>query len=92
MIPVKVLAVRYLANAAPALCRQLGAPEGYPSLGLLTTDCDDVGAVKAATDAGAAAAEKVGELISVHVIARPHVEVDSILPKGRPSQTPNAGK
>ena len=41
MIPVKVLAVRYLANAAPALCRQLGAPEGYPSLGLLTTDCDD---------------------------------------------------
>ena len=52
----------------------------------------DVGAVKAATDAGAAAAEKVGELISVHVIARPHVEVDSILPKGRPSQTPNAGK
>ncbi len=41
----------------------------------------DVGAVKAATDAGAAAAEKVGELISVHVIARPHVEVDNILPK-----------
>ena len=35
----------------------------------------DVGAVKAATDAGAAAAEKVGELISVHVIARPHAEV-----------------
>ena len=49
-------------------------------------------AVKAAPDAGASAAEKVGELISVHVIARPHVEVDSILPKGRPSQTPNAGK
>lgn len=43
----------------------------------------DVGAVKAATDAGAAAAEKVGELISVHVIARPHVEVDNILPKPR---------
>ena len=43
----------------------------------------DVGAVKAATDAGAAAAEKVGELISVHVIARPHVEVDNILPKGK---------
>ena len=42
----------------------------------------DVGAVKAATDAGAAAAEKVGELISVHVIARPHTEVDAILPKG----------
>ena len=43
----------------------------------------DVGAVKAATDAGAAAAEKVGELISVHVIARPHTEVDNILPKGK---------
>ncbi len=45
----------------------------------------DVGAVKAATDAGAAAAEKVGELISVHVIARPHVEVDNILPKSTPA-------
>ena len=43
----------------------------------------DVGAVKAATDAGAAAAEKVGELVSVHVIARPHTEVDAILPHGR---------
>ena len=52
----------------------------------------DVGAVKAATDAGAAAAEKVGELISVHVIARPHTEVDAILPKGRLSQNPNPGK
>ena len=46
----------------------------------------DVGAVKAATDAGAAAAEKVGELISVHVIARPHAEVDVILPHGRNSK------
>ena len=41
----------------------------------------DVGAVKAATDAGAAAAERVGELISVHVIPRPHFEVDAIFPK-----------
>ena len=40
----------------------------------------DVGAVKAATDAGAAAAERVGELISVHVIPRPHNEVEYILP------------
>ena len=52
----------------------------------------DVGAVKAATDAGAAAAEKVGELISVHVIARPHMEVDAILPKGRSGQQSAAGK
>ena len=43
----------------------------------------DVGAVKAATDAGAAAAEKIGELISVHVIPRPHTGVDGILPHGR---------
>ena len=42
----------------------------------------DVGAVKAATDAGAAAARRVGELVSVHVIPRPHAEVEKILPKG----------
>ena len=41
----------------------------------------DVGAVKAATDAGAAAARRVGELVSVHVIARPHQEVEKILPR-----------
>lgn len=41
----------------------------------------DVGAVKAATDAGAAAAERVGELISVHVIPRPHTDVELVLPK-----------
>jgi ethanolamine utilization protein EutM len=40
----------------------------------------DVGAVKAATDAGAAAAERVGEVKSVHVIPRPHNEVEAILP------------
>lgn len=40
----------------------------------------DVGAVKAATDAGAAAAQRVGELVSVHVIPRPHSEVEVILP------------
>ncbi|MBO0471737.1 ethanolamine utilization microcompartment protein EutM [Enterococcus sp. DIV0242_7C1] len=40
----------------------------------------DVGAVKAATDAGAAAAQRVGELLSVHVIPRPHSEVENILP------------
>lgn len=42
----------------------------------------DVGAVKAAVDAGAAAAQRVGELISVHVIPRPHGEVEYILPVG----------
>ena len=41
----------------------------------------DVGAVKAATDSGAAAAQRVGELVSVHVIPRPHTDVERILPK-----------
>ena len=55
MIPVKVLAVRYLANASPALCAGLGAPKGYPSLGMLTTDCDD--ATYIALDAATKAAD-----------------------------------
>lgn len=41
----------------------------------------DVGAVRAAVDAGAAAAERVGQLVSAHVIPRPHDEVEKILPK-----------
>jgi ethanolamine utilization protein EutM len=48
----------------------------------------DVGAVKAATDAGAAAARRVGELVSVHVIPRPHADVDRVLPR---SATPTKG-
>ena len=55
MIPVKVLAVRYLANANPALCKALGAPRGYPSLAMLTTDCDD--ATYIALDAATKAAD-----------------------------------
>jgi microcompartment protein CcmL/EutN len=47
----------------------------------------DVGAVKAAVDAGAAAAKKVGELVSVHVIPRPHAELDKILPKQKKAET-----
>ena len=43
----------------------------------------DVAAVKAATDAGSRAAERVGELVSVHVIPRPHVNLDEVLPLGR---------
>ena len=41
----------------------------------------DAGAVKAATDAGAAAAKKVGEIVSIHVIPRPHSDTEKILPK-----------
>jgi microcompartment protein CcmL/EutN len=46
----------------------------------------DVAAVKAATEAGARQAERVGELVSVHVIPRPHANIDSVLPLGRQSQ------
>ena len=51
----------------------------------------DVGAVKAATDAGAAAARRVGELIAVHVIPRPHQSLEDVLPIGK-SQAQGAGK
>ena len=53
----------------------------YVGAGLVMVTCrGDVGAVKAATDAGAAAARRVGELVSVHVIPRPHGDVEAILP------------
>ncbi|RKD32756.1 ethanolamine utilization protein EutM [Thermohalobacter berrensis] len=52
----------------------------------------DVGAVKAATDAGAAAADKVGELTSVHVIPRPHMDTEKILPQGDNKKTTKEGK
>jgi ethanolamine utilization protein EutM len=51
----------------------------------------DVGAVKAATDAGAAAARRVGELISVHVIPRPHEEVEKVLPGSPKGKAPSNG-
>ena len=46
----------------------------------------EVAAVKAAVEAGARGAEKVGEVVSVHVIARPHVNIDMVLPLGRMEQ------
>ena len=46
----------------------------------------DVAAVKAATEAGSRAAERVGELVSVHVIPRPHANIDLVLPLGRTDQ------
>ena len=55
MIPVKILAMRQIANASPALRHDLGAPVGYPSLGLITTDCDD--ATYIALDAATKAAD-----------------------------------
>lgn len=46
----------------------------------------DVAAVRAATDAGASAARKVGELVSVHVIPRPHTDLEEVLPIGAPKK------
>jgi ethanolamine utilization protein EutM len=61
----------------------------YTGAGLVTTFVrGDVGAVKAATDAGAAAARRVGELVSVHVIPRPHGEVEAVLPPMPPGYGP----
>jgi microcompartment protein CcmL/EutN len=52
----------------------------------------DVAAVKAALEAGAKGAEKVGEVVSVHVIARPHINVDMALPLGRAEQAKSESK
>jgi ethanolamine utilization protein EutM len=51
----------------------------------------DVAAVKAATEAGQRAAERVGELVSVHVIPRPHVNIDAVLPLGRTKEAQSEG-
>ncbi len=59
---------------------------GYEKVGgayVTTIVRGDVAAVKAATEAGAQAARKVGELVSVHVIPRPHENIDLVLPLGR---------
>ena len=55
MTPVKILALQYIPNAAPALCDQLGIDRHQPSLGLITTDCDD--ATYIALDAALKAAD-----------------------------------
>jgi ethanolamine utilization protein EutM len=52
----------------------------------------DVGAVKAATDAGAAAAKRIGELVSVHVIPRPHQDIEMILPHNSKGTGSGRGK
>ncbi len=59
----------------------------YVGAGLVLVTCrGDVGAVKAATDAGAAAARRVGELVSVHVIPGPHEETDIVVPRNLVSE------
>ena len=76
MIPVKVLAVRYLANAGPALCQALGVPEGCPSLAMLTTDCDD--ATYIALDAATKAAEVEVGYTLLHSIEGDYTAPDKV--------------
>ena len=52
----------------------------------------DVGAVKAAVDAGAAAGQRIGEIVSVHVIPRPHEDIDAIIPKAPGEKKAPAGR
>jgi len=62
------------ANVTLIGCEKIGS-------GLVTVMVrGDVGAVKAATDAGAAAAKRVGEVVSIHVISRPHTDTEKLLP------------
>lgn len=61
----------------------VGYEKGYGGGYITAIVRGDVAAVKAATEAGARAAERVGELVSVHVIPRPHANIDAVLPLGR---------
>ena len=61
----------------------VGYEKGYGGGFVTAIVRGDVAAVKAATEAGARAAERVGELVSVHVIPRPHANIDDVLPLGR---------
>lgn len=60
----------------------VGYEKGYGGGYMTAIVRGDVAAVKAATEAGARAAERVGELVSVHVIPRPHANIDAVLPLG----------
>lgn len=71
----------------------VGYEKGYGGGYMTAIVRGDVAAVKAATEAGARAAERVGELVSVHVIPRPHQNIDEVLPLGRgPASNPSAKK
>jgi ethanolamine utilization protein EutM len=82
-----------LIEAADAMAKSANVTlEGYDQVGsalVTVTVRGDVGAVTAAIDAGSAAARRVGEVVSAHVIARPHPELENILPKG-PGKSPRA--
>ena len=76
-----------MIEAADAMCKTANVVfVGWQKVdaGLVTAIVrGDVGSVKAATDAGAAAARRVGELVSVHVIPRPHANLEDVLPIGK---------
>ena len=88
VMSLKVFETVFVNNVADAMVKAANVTLVGKELvggGLVTVMVrGDVGAVKAATDAGAAAADRVGELLSVHVIPRPHMEVESILPQTKP--------
>lgn len=75
-----------LIEAADAMAKSANVQlEGYDQVGsalVTVTVRGDVGAVTAAVEAGAAAGRRVGEVVSAHVIARPHTDLEKILPKG----------
>ncbi|MCD6364735.1 MAG: ethanolamine utilization microcompartment protein EutM [Planctomycetes bacterium] len=79
-----------LIEAADAMCKAANVElTGWDRVGggLVTAFVrGDVAAVKAATDAGAAAAAKIGEVVSVHVIPRPHQDMEAALPQLAPAQ------
>src|SRR3954454_19321328 len=70
----------------------VGYEKGYGGGFVTAIVRGDVAAVKAATEAGARAAERVGELVSVHVIPRPHANLDDVLPLGRAKAPQKSGK
>ena len=79
--------IRETADAMVKTANVVLTGKEFIGAGYVTVTCrGDVGAVKAATDAGAAAARRVGELVSVHVIPRPHEEVEKILPGAGPAK------
>jgi len=78
LIPAIEAADQMLKAANVTLCGKEHVTGGLVSVMVR----GDVGAVKASVDAGAAAAQRVGTVISVHVIPRPHPEVEFILPVG----------
>ena len=86
-----------LVEAADAMVKAakvdlVGYEKGYGGGFMTAIVRGDVAAVKAATEAGARAAECVGELVSVHVIPRPHANLDAVLPLGRAPMSASAKK